>query len=335
MSSTLIDTEAFSDILRRKSIRLDDREILIANLHNSSQLADLSAPGNSEGLGRVRHFRRLTDEGWPLNPLPIDPATHKLDLPRSDDMEAQVFQNAACNWRCWYCYVPYKLLGGSQSTGTWTSPEKLVLSYLDLPDRPKILDLSGGQPDLTPEWILWTMEALQKAGASSTTYLWSDDNLSNDYFHKYLSAKQIKYISEYPNYGKVGCFKGFDTRSFSFNTKAEPQLFERQFSIFAQLIGTGIDTYGYATFTTDADDRIPEKVSLFVDRLQSISRLLPLRIVPLRVKRFTPAIEEGRITPLHERAMRLQDDAVECWQQELTKRFTSTELALPIYAVEV
>jgi rRNA maturation endonuclease Nob1 len=38
------------------------------------------------------------------------PASRKLGLAEADMMEAQVFQVASCNWRCWYCFVPYELL---------------------------------------------------------------------------------------------------------------------------------------------------------------------------------------------------------------------------------
>ena len=63
---------------------------------------DLTAPVNCGGLGRIRHFRRVTSPGWPENSLPIDPAAHALGLgDRLEMIEALVFQNAACNWRCW------------------------------------------------------------------------------------------------------------------------------------------------------------------------------------------------------------------------------------------
>jgi len=54
-----------------------------------------------------------------------------------------------------------------------------------------MIDLSGGQPDLTPEWIPWMMEELNNRGLTDKVYLWSDDNLSNDYFWKYLSDAEI------------------------------------------------------------------------------------------------------------------------------------------------
>ena len=179
-----INTESFSEKLRKKAVNLDTRQLLISTLSATAQEGDLQEPTNCGGLGRIRHFKKSTGEGWPQNSLPIDPACHRLGLKASDSMRAQVFQNAACNWRCWYCFVPFQLLNGDAQKSEWLTADELVQRYMDLDERPSILDLSGGQPDLTPEWIPWTMDALENRGLSGKTYLWSDDNLSTDYFWK-------------------------------------------------------------------------------------------------------------------------------------------------------
>src|SRR4051812_4111238 len=99
-----IDTPAFAATMREKIIRPSCGEVLVSRLVGSDQEEDLTVPANCGGLGRIRHFVRTTPAGWPPNPLPIDPACKALGLPRTDRIEAQVFQNAACAWRCWYCY---------------------------------------------------------------------------------------------------------------------------------------------------------------------------------------------------------------------------------------
>src|SRR4051812_33151798 len=116
-----INTERFSVAMRDKAIDLAGRRVLVTNLHGSEQEQDLSEPANCNGYGRVRHFRRLTSPGWPENPLPIDPASWKLGLVREDVLKAQVFQNAACNWRCWYCFVPFELLSANAKHSGWLS----------------------------------------------------------------------------------------------------------------------------------------------------------------------------------------------------------------------
>ena len=142
-----IDTPSFAATMREKIIRPSSREILIARLAGSDQEQDLTLPSNCKGLGRIRHFFRSTAPGWPENSLPIDPASKALGFPRSDILRAQVFQNAACAWRCWFCYVPFNLLSGDASRGEWVTPDTLVELYSEEENRPAVINLSGGSPD--------------------------------------------------------------------------------------------------------------------------------------------------------------------------------------------
>lgn len=335
MKMNLIDTASFSANLRSKAINRDSEKLLIARLKDSRQENDLSEPVNCGGVGRIRHFKRGTSHGWPSNPLPIDPAAKKLGLPRQEVVRAQVFQNAACNWRCWYCYVPFDLLKADEKRGIWLTSDEMLTLYTSEPSPPLIIDLSGGQPDLTPEWVPWMMKALDNRGLSGTTYLWSDDNLSTDYFWSKLTTPEIDRVLNYKNYGKVGCFKGFDASSFSFNTRAAPELFDNQFNLFERIIRTGLDIYGYATFTSNDEKNIDTKMHDFVDRLQSISRLLPLRLIPLQVSSFGAIVSEGRIGAEQLRSMAIQGEAIQRWNSELEKRFTIAERKLPIYEVAI
>src|SRR5690606_36319878 len=127
------------------------------------------------------HFRREASPGWPPNPLPIDPASKILGITAADLLRAQVFQNASCNWRCWYCFVPFSLLGANEALSGWLSASELIDLYLNESSRPRVIDLSGGQPELVPEWVPWMMRELTDRGLEREVYLWSDDNLSNDY----------------------------------------------------------------------------------------------------------------------------------------------------------
>src|SRR5579863_7616134 len=166
-----IDTDHLSATYRRRLVDVPRRQLLISRIAGSEQEPDLSEPPNTNGLGRVRHFHRHSSDQWVPNPLPIDPAAAYLGLYPDDQVTSQVFQNAACNWRCWYCYVPFGLLAASADRSQWVNPSDLVDAYAQLPDRPPILDLSGGQPELTPEWALWTIDALEARGLERTVYL--------------------------------------------------------------------------------------------------------------------------------------------------------------------
>lgn len=310
--------------MRVRGIDLEQRLIRITNFAGTEQAEDFTEPANCGGFGRIRHFRHSTGEGWPTNPLPILPAARALGIEAPEVLLAQVFQNAVCNWRCWYCFVDFQLLSGNEQHSAMLSARDLLDLYLATDPRAPMIDLTGGQPDLTPEWVAWMMQACREAGVAESVYLWSDDNLSNDYFWSRLSRQQRELISSYAMYGKVCCFKGFDERSFAFNTSAAPELFKRQFQLMGRLLAeTEVDLYCYVTLTTPHPDGVEVGVADFVDQLQALDRCLPLRTVPLQIAVFTPV--KGRVSAERERALAVQDQAVAAWQAELQSRFDESE----------
>ena len=238
-------------------------------------------------------------------------------------MPALVFQNAACAWRCWYCFVPYGLLKADPNRAEWFTADELVELYRQIPDSPRIIDLSGGSPDLVPEWTPWMMRALKDAKLDQTTYLWTDDNLSTTYLFDMLSTAELDLLRAYRNYGRVCCIKGFDARSFTFNTRAAPCRYDRQFEILSRLVGLGIDVYGYVTLTSAHEDRIQQGVCDLVDRLQSIDQYLPLRVVPLQIQVFTPVEERIVRSSDRRRSLEIQEEAIAEWTAELERRFDS------------
>lgn len=322
-----IDTEKYSAYLRQKSLILSGRKILIARLAGSLQETDLSEPVNCNGFGRIRHFRLQRDECWSPNPLPILPAARALERAPDQTLRAQVFQNAACNWRCWYCYVDFDRLAADTRVAAYFTADELIDLFLAQPSPPDMLDLSGGQPDITPEWIAWTIDALVSRGMTRV-FLWSDDNLSSRYYWRYLSKEQRKAISRYPLYARVGCFKGYDSTSFAFNTRAVPELFGQQLAIFRELLSEGLDLYAYVTLTAPPHARVHTAVESFVDRLQAIHKNLPLRTVPLRIEAFAPT--QTRVEETQKAALTFQHDVHAAWREELLRRFSASELATQI-----
>ncbi len=319
-----------SFVLRNRSVDREHHSVLIASYENSQQLKDLTVPPNCGGWGRVHHFRRRGISGWPENPLPIDPASRFLGLEPMDEMEVEVFQIGVCAWRCWYCFVDRKLVSGGSSHMKLMSVDELLDLYLKEPTRPNVIDLSGGQPELVPEWVLWFAEALEKRGLSRDVYLWSDDSLSNDYLSRYLTPADVRRMTRFSNYGKVGCFKGFDEDSFCFNTAADPKAFRLQFEVMKRIVDMGLDAYGYATFTCSSDKGLASRMRSFVDRLQEhVHPLFPLRTVPLKILPFSPVILNSR--PDRERALELQEDAVGVWTEELAARFPPEVRAMRVY----
>ncbi len=320
--------------LRQWGINIGDRKVRLACFNNSEQSSDFSFPSNCGGFGRIHHFRRFQGDQWPLDPLPIDPAIHALGLPDSDEILAEVFQNAVCNLRCWYCYVDRHLISANSEFSSMLSVEEMLDLYLAEPNRPPMIDLSGGQPDLVPEWILWFADILHSRGLDKEVYLWSDDNLSSDFLYRYLGKEEINRLASYKNYGRVGCFKGFDKNSFSFNTSASPELFERQFSMMRRLIKSGFDVYGYVTLTSDKDKDLDSRIATFVNRLQAeVHPIFPLRTVPQQILEFTPTKE--RIGGSHRKALEIQNYAAYLWQKEIESRFSIEVRKKRIYQHEL
>ena len=320
MRMTLINIDNTSVELRQMGINLADRKIRLACFNNSEQSIDFTLPSNCRGFGRIHRFKSFQGEGWPPDPLPIDPARHALGLPDADEISAEVFQNAICNLRCWYCYVDRRLISADPEHSNMLSVQEMLDYYLLEKNRPPMIDLSGGQPDLVPEWILWFADMVHNRNLDKEIYLWSDDNLSTDYIWRFLSNEEVIRLASYKNYGRVGCFKGFDENSFSFNTGAPPDYFKAQFALMRRLIVSGFDVYGYVTLTSYQDKNLDLQITDFVDRLQSeIHPMFPLRTIPQRILEFTPT--KGRISVKQQKALEIQDEAVYLWQKELEKRF--------------
>lgn len=335
-SAKPINTARFAARLRERAIDVPNRQLLISRLAGSEQEEDLSEPVNCGGYGRVRHFKKATADGWPRNPLPIIPACRALGIASAPDMmRAQVFQNAACAWRCWYCFVPDNLLSADRRTSDWLTPDHLVALYRDETDRPLIIDLSGGSPDLVPEWTPWMMESLINAGLADTTYLWTDDNLSTTYLFDELNAHQIDLLRSYRNYGRVCCFKGFDRRSFTFNTRAAEDDFDKQFDVMHRLLGLGVDLFGYVTLTSPHADGVEAGVINLLDRLQEVDVNLPLRVIPLQIRIFAPVGARIAADGARERSMLIQEEAIEVWTRELVSRFSEDMRARDIASVQL
>ena len=317
------DTDTLSARYRAKAIDHANERVLITDFRGSLQEGDLTVPPNCGGFGRVRHFHRLDRPNWIPNPLPIDPALHSLSLPQTDALRTQLFQNAACSWRCWYCFVPYNLLGANPLHSAWLSADDLLDRYLAEPERPNVIVLSGGQPDLTPEWTVWMLRALARRSLDQV-YVWTDDNLSNDYLFRHLAAADHNILRSYAHFGRVGCFKGFDEASFSFNTGAASSLFTRQFELMRRLLTLNLDTYAYVTLTSPTSTDLLQRIESFVDRLQDVHEFLPLRMVPLEITMFGTVL----VRPAgdhRDQALANQYAVLDAWQTVLHQRFPNAD----------
>lgn len=327
----IVDPDQFGTRLRARLFR-SDGAVLIARLQDSSESADDYTDVNADGYGRVRVFRKYL-----MHLAPREASTGPLPLLRGHPYEpvvrTQVFQIAGCNWRCWYCFVDDDRLGASLRTASYFFPDELVAMYRAELDPPRVLDLSGGQPDLVPEWALETARSLRRRGLAREVLLWCDDNLSSfDIFNR-LSQDELQELAAYPGHSRVGCFKGFDEQSFVFNTRAPSTYFSRQFDVMRKFIEAGFDMYAYATFTAPSGHCSRDLMSRFVDRLCAIHPKLPLRTVPLRIKPFT--VTRSRMGTSEADSMDEQEVAGTLWTEELERRFARDELQAPYECIEL
>jgi hypothetical protein len=160
------------------------------------------------------------------------------------------------------------------------------------------------------------LRALIERGRDTSTFLWSDDNLSNDYLFRYLSDDDMTLLAEHPGYGRVGCLKGFDAESFAFNTAADPDLFERQLQLVKRIHTLMPKLYLYVTLTAPATPTDARgAIQRLRDRLAAIDPQLLSRIVPLEVTPFTPTFPRMRAE--HRDALTVQQTMIGYWVEEL------------------
>ena len=155
--------------IRSKIVNIPKQNVLISKLSNSLQEDDITLPVNCDGFGRIRHFRIYEYDDWVYDPLPNLPACKALKLKPEPILKTQLFQIAGCNWNCWYCFVDDGLKLGDPNKSNFFSSKELLTLYLKEENRPRVIVLSGGQPDLVPEWIYWMMSALSAKNIENQT----------------------------------------------------------------------------------------------------------------------------------------------------------------------
>ena len=330
-TQTPLNSEKLAERLREKSVDRQAKAIRMTKFPGSDQAKDLSLPPNCGGFGRIHHFRLEPDPNWITNPLPTLPACKYLGVPVTDVLLAQVFQLAACDFRCWYVFVDFSLVSADPKRSEMVTPKQLLQMMLNEKVNSQVIDLSGGQPELVPEYVFWFLEARRDLGLEQSHFVWADDNLSTDYTWRYLSEEEITFMAQTLGFARVGCIKGFDAESFTFNTRADGKLFDRQIELLGRFVQAGFDQYGYITITAMDTDDLQGKMARLLDEIQNRVHLnFPLRIVPLRVFGFN-----ANANRYNKQAEENQFRALEAWLAEMQRRFSATELAIPITEVNI
>ncbi|MDN2675113.1 hypothetical protein OX459_27305 [Janthinobacterium sp. SUN026] len=334
-SRGIIDSDKLITKMRDRIFNSREKKFLISDMSSSKEEKDEYTISNCDGMGRVRIFSNFKLHGGALDEIERNRIQRILlsNYPTVRPVKTQVFQLSGCTWRCWYCYVDENRLSGNPKYGKWLNCEQIIDLYLNEQDRPNIIDLSGGQPDLVPEWPILMLSALEARGLDSTVYLRSEDNLSNSLFRDILSDFDIERLRNYGKYSRIGCFKGFDESSFCFNTNSNKYLYARQFDVVQSIIDCGIDFYAYATFTGIENIGVAAKISIFLDRLQKIHHYLPLRTIILKIKKFSAW--EGRGTYSSDLWSEVQSTAEKAWFEQMVKRYSDAERAMKLEDIKL
>lgn len=279
---------------------------------------------NCNDFGRVRIFQRNKYNDWNNDPIPLDIISSKMKIKKLQEVPVQMFEVAKCNLHCWWCYLPKELKCINEEYTKWFSVSEILELFEKENNNVKVIYLSGGNPELVPELVYSFMKELDKRKKSQEIFLWSDDVLSTDYIIEKLTNEQINYMTNYKNFAKVCCLKGFDEESFEYNTGINKDEFNNQIKRLKECIDIGFDVYGYIVLVCKNLNNIKMKIKHIIDELQKISHFLPLRIIPIRIEKFSNIIEN--IDEEREQAILNQYEVLKIWNNELKNRFNEMEL---------
>lgn len=196
-------------------------------------------------------------------------------------------QMIGCTWRCWYCYVDTDLLSGNSSKGRFLTFSEMVEIIRN--SGTGIVDLTGGQPDLVPEWPLALETELNNDPSGAGNYhIRTEDNLNNDFLWRFLSDFDVSRLASSPNHTHIGCFKGFNDESLRNSTRTAVEgSYSTQMLIARRLFESGFEPYYYAVFPVAHTDNLEHDIHVFFHDLQKIVEWLPLRVVPLKLRPTT------------------------------------------------
>ncbi|VXC20036.1 hypothetical protein PSEUDO8BK_60029 [Pseudomonas sp. 8BK] len=300
--------------LREKLVDLKSNRVLISKIKDSIESNDDYTRVNCLGYGRLRKYSALGLHFEKNIPQRLSGVSLH---PFNGEYETQVFQLAGCDFRCWYCYVDTSLLVADHSHSQWFSAEELVDLALNEPTTPSVIDLSGGQPELVPEWCYWVMKEIERRGLAGKITVWSDDNLSCDFFWSKLTKEQRRFVLNFPGHYRTVCIKGFDSKGFTFNTGAPAYCFDRQLYLLQRLLSEGARLDVYLTMLDIARSTIETSNAIddLLKRLRKIDPHLPSRVIPLKIGSFGNLFE--RANPKRLKTLGLQEERYNLWRDRL------------------
>lgn len=277
---------------------------------------------NLNDFGRIRTFYRKKFTDWNSDPIPLDIISEKLNYKELDKLDVQMLEVAKCNLHCWWCYLPDEIRRINDKYMEWFSPKELVDLILRDNKDCKSIYLSGGNPELVPEFVYEFMKELEERKISNDILLWSDDVLTTDYNFN-IDKDKLDYMINYQNYIKLCCLKGFDPESFAFNTLLPKEVFNEQLSRLKKYIDLGFEVYCYIILTCNSLKNIKTKIKNIINQLQDISYYLPLRVIPIKIEEFSAVT--SRLNTERIKSMQNQYEVLKVWNQEIDNIYSEDE----------
>ncbi len=168
------------EALRDALINTADKSVKLASLGDSVQSQDISNDILLDGYCRIHTFSEEKKEDWIADPLPTIPAAKALGCRPDQVRNARVLQLSGCNIRCWYCFVDDSNLSPKSPKSRFFAISEIIDTLMLQSQNPFVLDLSGGNSALLPEWTLWTVQYVKDKNYKNI-YIWTDDNLDSVY----------------------------------------------------------------------------------------------------------------------------------------------------------
>lgn len=327
------DPLALGERMRDRLWIPESKSVLVSKIPQEELEGSTHAYINCDGYGIVRKSTTQRSE-WPDIDILPGLVPSKLEIPPEEAEWTQIFRIAGCNLRCWYCFVDFRFLKGDPNLGSFFSAPQLMDKYQEEEFQPKTIYLTGGQPDLVPEWTVSMMEEMEKRELDKDHFLWQDDNLSTYALFDQLSEAQLDYIASFKNYARATCLKGISPESFYANTGASPRFFDTQIDILKKLVASGIDVYTYITLLSQSLDHAKTEIPQLMDRLRTeVHENMPLRVIPSKVVEFPQTTK--RVGETEEEMLANQKALLEIWQDELGRRYNVDEISKPKHLIDL
>jgi len=248
-----------------------------------------------------------------------------------------IVQLGVCNFRCWYCYVDYKLLAGKDVV--FVTAETIMQQFLEVRKQAKahnlaynVLRISGGEPFFAPDLLLSCLRIARAKGLDQEICIKTETNLSplQKIGDRSLAEEWSSFeeLASYPNFYVHPTIHGLSPESLRANSAVSSDMFDRILDGLSTLLTYKLDFY--PSFSSNTVN--PELILLFFQKMKNLHRNLPLRIA---VRPFSFDYDIIRERDQGKRVVTVFDhrQTIEIWDKLLHEEYGVGYAELPRHAV--